>query len=180
MKRLLSVACCLVFIISLTGTACQGQDRASADEEASYRGHEQIYVVYYVGASSCGFSSRDEVVEAVSQLPQGFSDAHDDTPTKFVFAAMDETVDDGLAFMQRHNAEQWDEVSLGAHYNNETLLHNFNSDVSAPGTPHIIVFEDTYRFDEYNIPHIEQREQIHSVMGAEGVVDWIEEGSPLP
>jgi hypothetical protein len=93
---------------------------------------------------------------------------------------MDEKVDDGLAFIQRHGAEQWDEVSAGGRYNNETLLHNFNSNVQAPGTPHIIVFEDTYRFDEYNIPHLEQREQIHSTMGADGVVDWIEEGYPLP
>jgi hypothetical protein len=71
-------------------------------------------------------------------------------------------------------------VSARGRYNNETLLHNFNSDVQVPGTPHTIVFEDTYRFDEYNIPHMEQREQVHSVMDADGVVAWIEEGCPLP
>ncbi len=179
MKRPFLTICCLIFLVGLAGVACHGQDRDASAESASYQGHEQIYVVYYVGASSCEFSSRDEVVDAVSELPEEFSAAHD-RPTKFVFAAMDEKVDDGLAFIQRHGAEQWDEVSAGGRYNNETLLHNFNSNVQAPGTPHIIVFEDTYRFDEYNIPHLEQREQIHSTMGADGVVDWIEDGYPLP
>lgn len=179
MKQLFATTCCLIILLSVTGIACQAQDRSNSDEEVSYRGHEQIYLVYYVGASSCGFSSRDEVVDAISKLPRGFENVHD-MPTKFVFAAMDEMVEDGLAFMQRHNAEQWDEVSLGARYNNETLLHNFNSEVSTAGTPHIIVFEDTYRFDEYNIPHLEQRKQVHNIFGAEAVVDWIENDYPLP
>lgn len=155
---------------------CLAQDQDTPGPHISYQGSDTVLVVYYIGAASCNFSTRPEVIDAAKTIPEGFRQAHD-RPVKFVFASMDRDIEEGLEFMRKHG-EGWDEISIGARYNNETLLRNFNSKVT-PGTPHVIVYEDVYSIDELNIPHLENREKVLNVFGADGVVRWVEESFPL-
>gem|GEM_PF-6829132 len=39
--------------------------------------------------------------------------------------------------------------------------------------------KDVYSIDKLNIPHLESREKITNVLGADGVISWVEEGFPL-
>ena len=171
--RMLSL--CIFVVIHLGLADCLAQDRDLSGTGSSYQGSDTVLVVYYVGAASCNFSTRPEVIDAAKKIPEGFSQAHD-RPIKFVFASMDRDIDEGLEFVRKHG-EGWDEISIGARYNNETLLRNFNSEVT-PGTPHVIVYEDVYSIDGSNIPHLESRERITNVLGADGVISWAEEGFP--
>jgi len=166
---------CVVFLFLVTGCSEYTEGQRISTDDIVYQGADSLYVVYYVGSPSCGICTRDEVVEAVAQIPEGFRSTYD-LPVKFVFVAMSHDIDRGLEFMREHGA--WDEISLGARYNNETLLQNFNSEVTA-AVPHVMVYKDIYSFDEYNIPHLEQREKVTNVVDGNNIPRWVNEGFPL-
>lgn len=134
-------------------------------------------VVYYVKAVSCSFSSQSEVIEAAKRIPEKFKQFHD-RPVRYVFVSMDQDLDQSLEFMRKHG-EGWDEVSLGARYHNENLLKNFNSLVDAPGTPYIMVFKDVYSYTAHNIPQPESRKKLTNILGADGVIEWVEKCCPI-
>ena len=175
-KHVLCSLCISLLIMHGSIAECLAQDQDTSDPVSSYKASDNVLVVYYVGAASCNFSNRPEVIDAAKKIPKGFKEAHDQ-PVKFVFASMDREIGEGLEFMRKHG-EDWDEISIGARYNNETLLRNFNSEVT-PGTPHVIVYEDVYSIDELNIPHLESREKVTNVFGANDVVRWVDKGFPL-
>ena len=155
---------------------CLAQVHESPEVLPSYQESNTVLVVYYVGSSSCSFSTHADVIEAVRTIPVGFIRAHQQ-PTKFVFVAMDIDLSEGIKYMREHGTG-WDEISIGARYNNESLLRNFNDEV-LPATPHVIVYKDLYTIDELNIPHLYKREKLMSTFGADGVIEWIEKGFPL-
>lgn len=169
-------------VVVVTTLICwlSGCDGRPADNEVDgqlYSGEDSVYVVIYISAASCGFSSSPEMVDGASQIPSLFSAIYD-MPSKFVLVVMDSNLDVGLRFSRRHG-HGWDEVSVGGRYNNETLLSFVNSETIS-GTPHVLVYKDYYDFDDLNIPHRKSRTLVANFLGRDAIMRWIDDNVALP
>jgi thiol-disulfide isomerase/thioredoxin len=139
--------------------------------------YQDTYVVYYFGATSCGYCNVPANIEKIKQIKNEFFKKYPDLNTKYVFVFMDSNIEEGLEFIKKYG--YWDEVSIGSFYNNELAL-NFLNTTKIPGVPHIIVYRDTYRkIEQFSVPVIKERKLLIDLVGGTQIGDWISRGYPL-
>lgn len=138
-------------------------------------GQKQLTVFYY-GATDCGPCNRPEVIASINKLKADFASLHTDFKTKFVMVAVDNTIEEGLQFINKY--DPWDEVAMGSRYNNELALANLNG-VDIPGLPHIFVFEDEFENAGYGVVVREKRTLLKKILGGEPIVSWVNSGMKL-
>ena len=131
-------------------------------------------VVYYFGATSCGFCNTEDFVNNIKKIRNEFSGVHKEFDVKYVMVCMDREIEKGLKFINKYG--YWDEISIGSHYKNELVL-NYLDKTNVPGVPHIVVFEDKY--ENEHVPIIKERRTIVDKVGAEEIKEWINNKYPL-
>ena len=139
--------------------------------------YQDTYVVYYFGATNCGYCNIPANIDKIKQIRNEFSKKYPDFKTKYVFVCMDRNIEEGLEFIKKYG--YWDEVSIGSFYNNELAL-NFLNTTKIPGVPHVLVYKDTYKkIEEFSIPLIKERKLLVDLVGGTQIGDWINKGYPL-
>jgi hypothetical protein len=131
-------------------------------------------VVYYFGATSCGWCNTPECVESIIKLHKEFAKLHKEYKVKFVMVCMDVNIEEGLKFISKYG--YWDEISVGSWYQNE-LIMNYLDKTKVPGMPHVIVFKDIYENEE--APIIKERKMIQEKFGARAIKEWADNNFPL-
>lgn len=137
---------------------------------------EETLVVYYFGATNCGFCTAPENINKIKKIKTDFSAREKSLYAKFVMVCMDEDIKEGLKFIKKYG--YWDEISIGGFYKNELALSVLNR-ARIPGVPHILVFRDTLTRERWNIPVLKKRRLLVDLVGGKEIEDWIEEGYPL-
>jgi len=137
---------------------------------------EKALVVYYFGATNCGFCTAPENIEKIKKIKTDFSTRDKGLKAKFVMVCMDEDIKEGLKFIKKYG--YWDEISIGGFYKNELALSVLNR-ARIPGVPHILVFQDTLTRERWNIPVLKERKLLVDLVGEKEIEAWIEEGYPL-
>lgn len=138
---------------------------------------KEIYVVYYFGATSCGFCNIPENIERIKRIKIEFSEKYSDCNIKYVMVCMDRDIEEGLKFIKKYG--YWDEISIGAFYNNELALNYLNK-TEIPGVPHVMVYKDLLmKKKEISIPIIMERKLLVDLVGGTQIGDWINSGYPL-
>lgn len=130
---------------------------------------KQTLVIYYFGATSCGWCNTPECVSSINKLRNEFSEYHKEYVVKFVMVCMDNNIEEGLKFISKYG--YWDEISIGSFYNNE-LVMNYLDKTSIPGVPHVIVFQDLY--ENERAPIIKERKTIKDLVGAKQIKEWVD------
>jgi hypothetical protein len=166
MKRTISI---LTFIlISLPMYSNSGYIQANLKE---------TYVVYYFGATSCGFCNISENIEKIKRIKIEFSKKYADFNIKYVMVCMDKNIEEGLRFIKKYG--YWDEISIGNFYNNELALNYLNK-TEIPGVPHVMVYGDLLVIKEkLSIPVIKERKLLVDLVGGTQIGNWINNGYPL-
>ena len=165
----MSLRTALLMLAVFSGLLIQPPQQAVAQSEAN-----QSYVVFYIGATSCGPCNRPEVIDAVKKIGSEFSKERVDLPVKHVMVAMDENISEGISFLKKYGAF-WDEVSVGSFYHNEHALRYLNSQ-KPPGVPHVFVFKDTYEDAMHGVETVKERKLVRKVMGGDEIVKWVKKG----
>jgi hypothetical protein len=137
---------------------------------------EEVLVVYYFGATNCGFCTAPENIKKIKKIKTDFSMRDKGLKAKFVMVCMDEDIKEGLKFIKKYG--YWDEISIGGFYKNELALYVLNR-ARIPGVPHILVFQDTLARGRWNIPVLKKRKLLVDLVGGKEIEDWIEHGYPL-
>ena len=137
---------------------------------------KETCVVYYFGATNCGYCNVPENIEKIKQIKNEFYKKYPNFDTKYVLVCMDRNIEEGLAFIKKYGF--WDEISIGSFYHNELALNYLNKTKIA-GVPHIIVYKDNYEIGEYSIPVIKDRKLVVDLVGASEITNWISNGYPL-
>jgi len=138
---------------------------------------KETLVVYYFGATSCGFCNVPENIEKIKKIKTEFSEKYKDSKIKFVMVCMDENIEEGLKFIQKYG--YWDEISIGNFYNNELAL-NYLNNTEVPGVPHVMVYKDyLLKKERFSIPVIKERKLLVDLVGGTQIEDWINNGYPL-
>ena len=135
-----------------------------------------VYTVMYFGASDCGPCNRKEVIEAIHKLKTQFSKIHKLTEVKFIVVCIDTEIDIGIKFIKKYN--DWDEFSIGSHYENEIAMQTLNK-TQIPGMPHIIVYKDNI-VQVNDCSQIDKRETVIEVLGGDKIVEWSKNNFQLP
>jgi len=138
---------------------------------------EETLVVYYFGATSCGFCNVPENIEKIKKIKKEFSEKYKDSNIKFVMVCMDENIEEGLRFIKKYG--YWDEISIGKFYNNELALNYLNK-TEIPGVPHVIVYKDLlFKREKMSVPIIKERKLLVDLVGGTQIGNWINNGYPL-
>jgi hypothetical protein len=135
---------------------------------------KQTLVIYYFGATNCGWCNTEECINSIKKMHQEFSNIHNEFNVKFVMVCMDTDINEGLKFISKYG--YGDEISIGSHFHNE-LVMNYLDKTKIPGTPHIIVFRDLYEND--SAPLIKKRKTIIDLVGVNKIKEWVENKYPL-
>ena len=138
---------------------------------------EETLVVYYFGATSCGFCNVPENIEKIKKIKTEFSKKYKDSNIKFVMVCMDENIEEGLRFIKKYG--YWDEISIGKFYNNELALNYLNK-TEIPGVPHVIVYKDLlFKREKMSVSIIKERKLLVDLVGGTQIGNWINNGYPL-
>jgi hypothetical protein len=138
---------------------------------------KEVYVVYYFGATSCGFCNMPENIEKIKRIKIEFSEKYPGYNIKYVMVCMDRNIEEGLKFIKKYG--YWDEISIGAFYNNELALNYLNR-TEIPGVPHVMVYKDLLmKKKEMSIPIIMERKLLADLVGGNQIGKWIDSGYPL-
>ena len=160
MKRMLL----LILVVTITV--------AYSNEES-----EEKYVVYYFGATDCGYCNIPENIENVKKIKVEFSQKYINKKVKYVMVCFDNDIEQGIKFIKKYG--YWDEVSVGQRYYNDLSLQCLNK-TKIPGLPHIIVYNDIYSsLSEWSIPVIKKRDILVDLVGGKEINEWIQNGYPL-
>jgi len=137
----------------------------------------EIYVVYYFGATSCGYCNMPKNIEKIKKIRIDFSGKYPDLNVKYVMVCMDEDIDEGLKFIKKYG--YWDEISIGNFYNNELALSYLNK-TEIPGVPHVLIYRDLLvKKEKLSIPIIKERKLLVDLVGGTQIGSWINDGYPL-
>jgi len=63
---------------------------------------EKALVVYYFGATNCGFCTAPENIEKIKKIKTDFSTRDKGLKAKFVMVCMDEDIKEGLKFIKKY------------------------------------------------------------------------------
>jgi hypothetical protein len=84
---------------------------------------------------------------------------------------MDKDIEEGLKFIEKYG--YWDEISIGAFYNNELALSYLNK-TEIPGVPHVMVYKDSLiKKEKVSVPIIKERKLLVDLVGGTQIGDWI-------
>jgi thiol-disulfide isomerase/thioredoxin len=137
----------------------------------------ETFVVYYFGATSCGFCNVPENIEKIKKIKTEFSKKYKDSNIKFVMVCMDENIEEGLKFIKKYG--YWDEISIGKFYNNELALNYLNK-TEIPGVPHVLVYKDILiKKEKVSVPIIKERKLLVDLVGGTQIGNWINNDYPL-
>ena len=136
--------------------------------------NKQDLVIYYFGATSCGFCNTEDCINSIKKIRSEFSKVHSKYNVKFVMVCMDTDIEQGLKFISKYG--YWDEISIGSHYKNE-LVMNYLDKTEIPGAPHVIVYEDIY--ENESAPIIKERMTIVDKVGVQKIKEWVNNNFPL-
>ncbi len=135
---------------------------------------KEMYVVYYFGATSCGFCNMPENIEKIKRIKIEFSKKYPDFNIKYVMVCMDKDIEAGLKFIEKYG--YWDEISIGDFYNNELALSYLNK-TEIPGVPHVMVYKDLLiKKEKMSIPIVKERELLVDLVGGTQIGGWISGG----
>jgi len=138
---------------------------------------KEVYVVYYFGATSCGFCNIPENIEKIKRIKIEFSEKYPDCNTKYVMVCMDRDIEEGLKFIKKYG--YWNEISIGAFYNNELALNSLNR-TEIPGVPHVMVYKDyLLKKKKFNIFIRKERKLLVDLVGGTQIGNWINNAYPL-
>lgn len=137
---------------------------------------KEAFVVYYFGATSCGYCNIPANIEKIKQIRNEFFKKYPDFKTKYVLVCMDKNIEEGLEFIKKYG--YWDEISIGSFYDNELAL-NFLNTTKIPGVPHVMVYKDIYLIEQFSIPVIKERKLLIDLVGGTQIGNWIDKGYPL-
>jgi hypothetical protein len=138
---------------------------------------KEVYVVYYFGATSCGFCNMPENIEKIKRIKIEFSEKYPDYNIKYVMVCMDRNIEEGLKFVRKYG--YWDEISIGAFYNNELVL-NYLNETEIPGVPHVMVYKDyLLKKEKFNIFIRKEKKLLVDLAGGTQIGKWIDSGYPL-
>lgn len=138
---------------------------------------KEIYVVYYFGATSCGFCNRPDNIEKIKKIKIDFSKKHPNLNIKYVMVCMDKDIKEGLKFIKKYG--YWDEISIGNFYHNELALSYLNK-TEIPGVPHVMVYKDyLLKKEKFNIFIIKERKLLVDLAGSTQIRKWMDSGYPL-
>lgn len=139
--------------------------------------NEEKYVVYYFGATDCGYCNIPENIENVKKIKVEFSQKYIDKTVKYVMVCFDNDIEQGIKFIKKYG--YWDEISIGQRYYNELSLQCLNK-TKIPGVPHIIVYKDIYSsVSKWSIPVIKKRDILVDLVCGNEINEWIKNGYPL-
>ena len=139
--------------------------------------YKEAFVVYYFGATNCGYCNIPANIEKIKQIRNEFFKKYPDFNTKYVFVCMDKNIEEGLEFIKKYG--YWDEISIGSFYNNELAL-NFLNTTKIPGVPHVMVYKDIYmKIEQFSVPVIKERKLLIDLVGGTQIGNWIDKGYPL-
>ena len=166
MKRSISISVCFFLLFIIYASLGFTQDKS-----------KETLVVYYFGATSCGFCNVLENIEKIKKIKTEFSEKNKDSNIKFVMVCMDKDIEEGLKFIKKYG--YWDEISIGNFYNNELALNYLNK-TEIPGVTHVMVYRDLLVIKEkLSIPIIKERKLLVDLVGGTQIGSWINEGYPL-
>lgn len=166
MKRIISILTIILLSLPIYSNSRSLQEK-----------FEETYVVYYFGATSCGFCNISENIEKIKKIKIDFSRKHPDSNIKYVMVCMDKNIEEGLKFIKKYG--YWDEISIGNFYNNELALSYLNK-TEIPGVPHVMVYKDLLtKREKMSIPVIEERKLLVDLVGGTQIGSWINDGYPL-
>ncbi len=137
----------------------------------------ETFVVYYFGATNCGFCNMPENIEKIKKIKTEFSKKYKDSNIKYVMVCMDKNIEEGLRFIKKYGF--WDEISIGKFYNNELALNYLNK-TEIPGVPHVIVYKDLLiKREKVSVPIIKERKLLVDLVGGIQIGNWIDNVYPL-
>ena len=166
MKRIISILTIILLSLPIYSNSRSLQEK-----------FKETYVVYYFGATSCGYCNVSENIEKIKKIKTEFSVKYKDSNIKFVMVCMDENIEEGLKFIKKYG--YWDEISIGKFYNNELALNYLNK-TEIPGVPHVMVYKDLLVIKEkLSIPIIKERKLLVDLVGGTQIGSWINDGYPL-
>jgi thiol-disulfide isomerase/thioredoxin len=138
---------------------------------------EERYIVYYFGASNCGYCNIPDNIKNIKRVKIELSQKYKDKKIKYVMVCFDNDIEEGLRFIKKYG--YWDEISIGQRYYNELSLQCLNT-TKIPGVPHIVVCKDTYTsLSKWSIPLIKERKVLVDLVGGKEIDNWIKNGYPL-
>jgi thiol-disulfide isomerase/thioredoxin len=138
---------------------------------------KETYVVYYFGATSCGYCNMPENIKKIKKIKIDFSKKYPDSNIKYVMVCMDRDIEEGLKFIKKYG--YWDEISIGNFYNNELALIYLNQ-TEIPGVPHVMVYRDLLvKKEKGSIYIIKERKLLVDLVGGTQIGSWINDGYPL-
>jgi len=166
MKRAISILVGFFLLFTICASLGFVQDKS-----------KETLVVYYFGATSCGYCNVPENIEKIKKIKTEFSVKYKDSNIKFVMVCMDENIEEGLKFIKKYG--YWDEISIGKFYNNELALNYLNK-TEIPGVPHVIVYKDILiKKEKVSVPVIKERKLLVDLVGGTQIGNWINNDYPL-
>jgi len=64
--------------------------------------YQDTYVVYYFGATNCGYCNIPANIEKIKQVRNEYFKRYPDFNTKYVFVCMDRNIEEGLEFIKKN------------------------------------------------------------------------------
>lgn len=166
MKRAISIMAGFLILVTVYVSFGFMQDKS-----------KEMLVVYYFGATSCGFCNIPENIEKIKKIKTDFSKKYIDSDIKYVMVCMDKNIEEGLEFIRKYG--YWDEISIGNFYSNELALSYLNK-TEVPGVPHVMVYKDyLLKKVKFNIFTIKKRILLVDLVGGTQIGHWMNSGYPL-
>lgn len=138
---------------------------------------QEQYVIYYFGATDCGYCNEAENIVNIKKIKSEFSQKYPEAQTKYVMVCFDNDIEQGLKFIQKYG--YWDEISIGQRYLNDTSLGVLN-ETEVPGLPHIVVYKNEYaKHPQFSVPTIKRKVALVDLVGGSQINAWIGGGYPL-
>ena len=146
---------------------------------------EQLVMVY-VGKKNCGWSSRDETIEAVRRIRKKLARTAADRGMQFhsIGVATDNLTSDGLDHLERIGG--FDQVAAGSSYLNTASREYVVTELRGPvSTPQVAVVRRVLErpkpgVEESGLLRVVSQELVHRKVGFYQLTQWINRGAPIP
>lgn len=139
----------------------------------------QIAIVY-VGAEGCAWSTKEGLAESVRNIRAAVNERVDAAGASVVMVGVARDFDLDTAIDHLRNTAQFDELLVGANWQNEGVQRYMGRDFPGPmSTPQIIVIERTADLMGGSTLVSEQRLVMRKV-GYYEITRWAAQGYPMP
>lgn len=137
-------------------------------------------VLILLGANFCRAHKIEGFPQAVEQIKVELAARTKQTGRNFrvVGVALDPRVEEGMRFLRKFG--DFDEIVVGGHWTNEAGIKYLWRDIPGrPSVPQIIIVERDVDVGK-SIITIKSERVVKRILGADAIIDWNREGSPLP